>query len=214
MLELEERKIAEFFKDKRVLILGSAPNVIEATPEIMWPYDIIVRVNNYKQHNDYNRTDVFYTYGGLDIKKESPELIKDGVNFLFLKCPKQELNQGEKLGRWVDGKWFYFNCWNKYQGFPCFVQTESNFQDNFSFLGRILTSGISAVLDILRYRPKKIMLAGFDFFASKIHNLDVPWIEARGGGHDNHGEKILIRELIKHNKTVQCMPAIMEVLHG
>ncbi len=39
------------------------------------------------------------------------------------------------------------------------------------------TSGFAAIFEVLQARPNQVFLTGFDFFQSKIHNVNEPWRE-------------------------------------
>jgi hypothetical protein len=93
---------------------------------------------------------------------------------------------------------------------PHFIQTEQNFLMNMAAINRTLTTGMSAILDVLRYNPKEIYVTGFDFFKSKIHHGRL-WKDG-DGGHDNEGEKKLLKKLMKENSCIKTDKTIKGLL--
>lgn len=57
-----------------------------------------------------------------------------------------------------------------------YVPPVEDFLCHFRLLGNhIPTTGFSAILDVLSYAPSSVYLTGFDFFRSRIHNINEVW---------------------------------------
>jgi hypothetical protein len=59
---------------------------------------------------------------------------------------------------------------------PTYVPETEEFLASFSLLQKhIPSTGFSAIWTIWRAKPKSIYLTGFDFFSSRVHNVNEPW---------------------------------------
>jgi hypothetical protein len=57
-----------------------------------------------------------------------------------------------------------------------YVPTVDEFMRGFNLLNQhVPTTGFSALLDVLSYKPRSVYMTGFDFFRSGIHNVNEPW---------------------------------------
>jgi hypothetical protein len=76
---------------------------------------------------------------------------------------------------------------------PTYIPTVEEFLQSFRLMGnRVPTTGFQALLDILSYKPKSVYMTGFDFFESKIHNVNERWKAANPDdpiGHSPEAEK-------------------------
>ena len=86
--------LRDYFSNKRVALIGSAPTVIDNVGATIDSFDLIIRINNYKiigyQNNVGTRTDVFYSFFGSSIRKTVKELQQDGVKLIMCKCPNSK----------------------------------------------------------------------------------------------------------------------------
>ena len=166
---------------KRICLVGSGPGSSANKFGFVDSHDVIVRVNNYKlDWRTGSRTDVFYSYFGKAVKKTPEDLKRDGVKLCMAKCPDAKFmdspwhaSHGRESG--VDFRWIYER--RKYWWFcDTYIPTLDEFMKNFRLLGgHVPTTGFAALLDILSYDPEHIYMTGFDFFTSRIHNLNERW---------------------------------------
>lgn len=169
------------FRGKSVALVGSAPSCLDNEPGFVDSHEVVVRVNNYKtgERQGY-RCDVFYSFFGNSIKKLAETLRRDGVRLMMCKLPnskplKSEWHEARNKPEGVDYRYIYRNraAW-----WFCdtFVPDDARFLTKFESLGKHQpTTGFSAILDILEAKPRSCYLTGFDFFSSKLHNVDEPW---------------------------------------
>lgn len=203
-MRLTELQVEEFFKDKKVIILGSAPCVTNANELYLDKFDIIVRTNNYTHFNKCKRTDVYYSFFGSSILDVEKKLMEDRPKFLFFKYPFNFDFTRHKKSKEIPGKSGNFKYiqelrFDIIKNYNHFAQSQANFISNFIAIGSIPTTGVAAIFDVLRYQPKELHIAGFDFFASGKHNINQPWTPKEGRGHDFEAEKAVIDGLIKDN---------------
>jgi hypothetical protein len=178
---LKRSEVANLFLDKRVAIVGSGPGVLQNEIGKIDGYDIVVRVNNYKLSDAAGfRTDVHYSFYGTSIRKTADELKRDGVWLCMCKCPDAEAIDSEWHRRHnmmigVDYRPHYRRR-REFWFCDTYIPEKEWFVRYFEILGRhIPTTGFAAVLDISSFFPREIYLTGFDFFTSRIHNVDEPW---------------------------------------
>jgi len=141
----------------------------------------VVRVNNYRTGPAQGfRTDVFYSFFGGSIRKTADELKADGVALCMCKCPnakfmESEWHQRMRKTNGVDFRYIYRDraAW---WFCPTYVATLDDFLKVFEMLGKhIPSTGFSALLEVLSHDPASVYLTGFDFFASRVHNVNEPW---------------------------------------
>jgi hypothetical protein len=202
--QLTEDYVRKFFNKKTVLVLGSAPCVAKLKGDFMNTFDIIVRVNNYKQFNACHRTDVFYSFLGGSVKKNIKNIIEDGAQFIFCRCPNMDFS-AHVGGQYFPGKSFdarpVYKQRENWFKLPYFIQTYKNYRRNYALIDRLLTTGVSAIVDIKRYDPARLFVAGFDFFTNLIHNVDE--VCNLNTGHDFLGEYNLVKNLVE-TKKIEC----------
>jgi hypothetical protein len=172
-----------WFEGRTVAIVGSGPGVLNNSSGMIDRADVVVRVNNYKLSDAAGyRTDVFYSFFGTSIKKTSQDLKKDGVKLCMCKLPDAKVFESEwhrtnnkMIG--VDFRPHYERRRNMNFWFcDTYVPTVEEFMVGFNLLGHHMpTTGFAAILDVLSFKPASIFLTGFDFFQSKVHNVDEPW---------------------------------------
>jgi hypothetical protein len=202
MQELDEQYVKKFLTGQKVLILGSAACVKQLDVTFMESFPIIVRSNNYKVFNSCKRTDIYYSFLGGSIKKSMDDIIEDGAKFIFCRCPDTNFNRNNGIniaGRSFDARAIYKNRKDWFK-IPYFIQTIKNYESNYELCNRLLTTGVSSIIDILRYSPELLYVAGFDFFTQKIHNVDEPC--RPNLGHNFAGEFNLIKKLWE-NKQIE-----------
>lgn len=201
MEQLTENYVRDFFKGKNVLVLGSAHCVAKLEAEFMDGFDVIVRCNNYKIFNECRRTDIYYSFLGGSVKKSMDSIVEDGAKFVFCRCPDADFSHhagGEYIpGRSYDARTVYEHRKNWFK-LPYFVQTTENYESNFLLCDRLLTTGVSSIVDVLRYNPARVYVAGFNFFTTLIHNVDEPC--NLNTGHNFPGELQLVKNLYESGK--------------
>jgi hypothetical protein len=203
-------EIEEFVKDKSVIVVGSGPTIKTNEKDYIDSHDIVVRVNNYKILDSRTgfRTDIHYSFYGQSIKKDKQDLIQDGVKFCICKCPNAKFmdSQWHNVRGKIRGTDFrYIYALRKHWWFcSTYVPSLEEFMETFNLLGgRIPTTGFSAILKMLSYKPSSLALTGFDFFESKIHNVDEAWRQVNQDdpiGHSpRHEKKWLLNNYKKYN---------------
>lgn len=177
------QEASSHLRGRRVVVVGSAPTVLDNAPGFIDAHEAVVRVNNYKTgERAGRRCDVHYSFYGGSVRKSVDDLVLDGVRLCWCKCPDSKpidspwhASRGKSIG--VDFRYIYRQraAW-----WFCdtYVPEEEAFLRGFDLLGRrIPTTGFSAILDVLACDPASVHVTGFDFFASRIHNVDEKWRE-------------------------------------
>lgn len=173
--------VRERLQGQRVAVVGSGPSVLENDPGFIDAHDVVVRVNNYKTGRAAGyRTDVHYSFYGTSIRKTAEELRRDGVTLCICKCTDSRPIESEwhvRMGRLagIDFRYIYKNR-AAFWFCDTYVPDDARFLAKFELLGRhIPTTGFAAILDVLDCNPSSAYLTGFDFFGSKLHNVDETW---------------------------------------
>lgn len=174
--------LQKWFKGKRVALVGSGPGSQRNRPGDVDACEVVVRVNNYKclSTSTGKRTDVFYSFFGQSILKRVSELKADGVQLCMAKCPNAQFMQSawhEERGktRGVDFRYIY-EMRRDWWFCPTYVPTVDEFMAQFHLLGgHVPTTGFSALLDVLKCEPASVFMTGFDFFTSRVHNVNERW---------------------------------------
>jgi len=173
--------VLQTFKGKTVALVGSGPGVLANRRWHIDEHDVVVRVNNYKLFPPTGyRTDVHYSFYGQSIRKTKYELMGDGVKLCMCKCPdaqfiesdwhrqRGKMNGVDFRGIYEDRRDWWF-C-------PTYVPTLEEFMAHFNLLGgHVPTTGFSALLEVLSCEPAHLYVTGFDFFASRVHNVNERW---------------------------------------
>lgn len=218
-MRVNEDYLNTFFNDKSVMVLGSAPNVVNTKSSFMDEFDCIVRVNNYSFFNDCRRVDVFYSFLGKTIRKQAINLNEDGCKLVMCKCPNDEIivkDSDNKINEKLTGdyKWIY-EFRNKFFNdldADYYIQNEQNFNENNLKVGQIITTGVAAILDVIRYRPKLLYFAGFDFGMSKMHNITEEMIIKEGNNRHHFKEEFeLMRDIFNYDDHIDCSNDIKEL---
>ncbi len=185
--------VVPWFNGKRVVIVGGAPSSsLNNEPGCIDGHDVVVRVNNYRTgERQGRRCDVFYSFFGGSIKKTVEELKADGVRLCMSKVP----NSWPIASAWhvrnrklngVDFRYIY-EARKDWWFCPTYVPGDLRFQASFGVLNRhIPTTGFAAILDVLDCCPSQLYLTGFDFFTSKLHNVNEPWRQGRSDDPIGH----------------------------
>lgn len=179
--------VANRLKGKRVAVVGSAPSCTDNEPGYVDSHDVVVRVNNHKCGEGQGfRTDIHYSFYGTSIRKSVDELKREGVSLCMSKLPDAKplesewhVRNGKLTG--IDYRYIYKN---RASWWFCdtFIPDVERFMTKFELLGKHQPStGFAAILDILDCEPESIYLTGFDFFESRIHNVNEPWREKNQG---------------------------------
>jgi hypothetical protein len=183
--------VAQRFEGKTVAIVGSAPGVMDNQPGFIDSHDIVVRVNNYKldpyKKITGGRTDVYYSFYGNSIRKSASELKSDGVKLCMCKCPDSRFTESpwhiqhrKEMG--IDFHWIYEKR-KDWWFCDTYIPTTEHFVKNFKLLdNHVPSTGFSAILDIDGFDTKSVYLTGFDFFISRMHNVDEAWHNKAGDG--------------------------------
>jgi hypothetical protein len=178
---IDRGDLAERFADRTVAIVGSGPGVLQNEPGFIDSHDVVVRVNNYKLGPTAGRrTDVHYSFYGSSIRKTEGELRRDGVTLCLCKCPDAKFMESDWHRRMnkphgVDFRYIYRER-ARWWFCDTYLPSLEEFVASFELLQRhIPSTGFSALLLILSLAPKSVYLTGFDFFSSRIHNVNEPW---------------------------------------
>lgn len=213
-------RIRRLVAGKSVALVGSGPGVLDNPPGLIDDHDVIVRVNNYRLTKETGfRTDIHYSFYGSSIKKTAEELKQDGVKLCMCKCPD---------AKFMDSEWHRIN--NKPHGVdfryiyqqrkgwwfcPYYVPTLEEFVASFDLLEQhIPSTGFSAILAILQCDPSRLYLTGFDFFASRVHNVNEPWRPGNPDDPIGHAPELERAWLAKHRDRVSLDSALTKIMGG
>jgi len=175
--------VVERFRGKTVAIVGSAPTCLQNEPGYVDGHDVVVRVNNHKCGERQGfRTDVHYSFYGTSIRKSAEELKREGVKLCMCKLPDAQPLESEwhRMRGKIHGIDYRYIYRNRAPWWFCdtFVPDVPRFIRKFDLLGKHQPStGFAAILDVLDCGPASVYITGFDFFTSRIHNVDEPWRE-------------------------------------
>lgn len=165
------------FHGKRVAIVGSGPGCLDNAPGFVDSHDVVVRVNNFKTGEAQGyRTDVFYSFFGSSIKKTREE-VSGAV--CVCKCPDAKFMESawhrkNHKPHGVDFRYIYKDRADWWFG-PTYVPSTEEFVASFDLLDKhIPSTGFSALL-LVKSFGATIFLTGFDFFSSRVHNVNEPW---------------------------------------
>lgn len=205
--------VRDMLQDKIIVIVGSGPGSLSNPTGFVDSHEVVVRVNNYKlMGGTGKRTDVFYSFYGTSIKKSAIGLRQDGVKLCMAKCPDAQFMESDwhRDNNVMNGVDFRPIYEKRKDWWFCdtYVPTTEEFMHNFDLLGgHVPTTGFAALLDVLSYNPAHVYLTGFDFFATKIHNVNERWKSARRDDpicHVPHAERQWIAD------NVESLPVSMD----
>lgn len=177
-------EVVETFRGKSVAIVGSGPGSAENEPGVIDGHDVVLRVSNYKTGAAQGvRCDVHYSFYGSSIKTTAKQLLADGCKLLMCKLPNSRPIP-EELCWWhlknakhhgINYRYIY-ELRAKWWPAPVFVPDDARFRAKFNLLSQHQpTTGFAAILDVLECEPREVLLTGFDFFESGLHNVDEKW---------------------------------------
>lgn len=178
---LTRQQVAGRFAGKTVAIVGSGPGSLGNRPGFVDGHEVVVRVNNYKVGEPQGyRCDVHYSFYGKSIKKRRTELRSDGVTLCMCKCPNAHAIQSEwhrRRGQMIGVDYRpHYERRTSFWFCDTYIPTVDEFMVSFNLLGgHVATTGFAAILDVLSFEPASVYLTGFDFFRSRIHNVDEAW---------------------------------------
>lgn len=166
------------FEGKTVAIVGSGPGCTKNPEGLIDSHEVVVRISNYKLLNGTGRrTDCFYSFFGSSIRKTADELKSDGVALCMSKLPDAQPFESEwhrKNNKMIGCD--YRPHYRRRKGWwfcDTYIPTVDEFMVSFNLLGRHQpTTGFACIYTILGLNPKSVYLTGFDFFTSKLHNVN------------------------------------------
>lgn len=217
---IDRIETAKHFEGKSVAIVGSGPGCLENEQGFVDSHDVVVRVNNFKCSEPTGfRTDVHYSFFGASINKSPSELSNGGVKLCMCKCPNTKFMDSEwhrlnNKPHGVDFRYIYERRKGWWFG-EVYVPELQEFLDSFDLLNRhIPSTGFSALLAILSMEPKSLYLTGFDFFSSRIHNVNEPWRPGNPEDPIGHAPE-LERAWLKDNMARVTLDAkLTEIMKG
>lgn len=175
-------QVAEFFRGKRIAIVGSGPGSLDNEPGFVDGHDVVCRVNNFKcGPAQGERVDVHYSFYGTSINTRSEDLIERGCKLVICKLPNSQPIESEwhrKNGKLVGIDYTYiYRARANWWPCPVFIPDDARFLAKFELLGKHQpTTGFAAIMDVLEAEPAEVYLTGFDFFTSGTHNVNEPWV--------------------------------------
>jgi hypothetical protein len=177
----DKETVRRAIEGKTVALVGSGPGVMDNEPGFIDSHDVVIRISNYKLFPETGkRTDIFYSFFGNSILKSAQELQRDGVYLCMCKCPNAKFIESpwhERNGKQngIDFRYIYRNRAN-WWFCDTYVPTVEEFLVGYELLGKhIPTTGFAALLDVLSCEPESLYMTGFDFFESRMHNVNEPW---------------------------------------
>lgn len=196
--------VRKTFAGKSVALVGSGPGVMDNDPGYIDSFDVVMRINNHKliPPATGSRTDVFYSFFGSSIRKRGRDLLREGVKLCMCKCPDAKFmdsawHESHKKPNGVDFRYIY-TARESWWFCPTYVPTLDEFMEHFRTLdGHVPTTGFSALLDVLSFNPSAVYMTGFDFFTSKVHNVNERWIKGDDSdpiGHTPNAERAWLQK--------------------
>lgn len=217
---ITKEEVVAFFKDKSVAIVGSGPGCLDNAPGYIDSFDIAVRVNNYRLSEPTGfRTDAYYSFFGSSIKKSADELKRDGVRLCLCKCPNAKFMESEwhrknNKPHGVDFRYIYEDR-KSWWFCDTYIPSLFEFYDSFELLNKhIPSTGFSALLLVLSCDPESVFLTGFDFFASRIHNVTEPWRPGNPDDPIGHAPELERAWLAKNIARVKMDAALTRIMEG
>lgn len=182
MVFCDRERVREMIEGKFVALIGSGPGLLLNPPGFIDSHEIVIRVNNYALTGPVTgkRCDIHYSFYGTSIRKRVDELKRDGVKLCIAKCPNAKFMESDWHARngktrGVDFRYIYEER-KDWWFCPTYVPTVDEFLEHFRLLNNhVPTTGFSALLDVLSFKPANCFLSGYDFFQSHIHNLSERW---------------------------------------
>jgi hypothetical protein len=206
--------VRQRFENKNVVLVGGGPSAATNPPGFVDEHEVVVRLNKYKLRGGTGRrTDVLYSYFGVSIKKDVDDLRADGVRLCMRKCPDAmtvesswHRTRNQMVG--VDFRYIYQH---RVGWWFCdtYIPSLDDFWYGFNLLGgHMTTTGFEALLQIISFNPKSLHLTGFDFFRSRLHNLNDRWRPKKY--NDDPVCHVPDRELAWLAKNVDALPITVD----
>jgi hypothetical protein len=169
----------KIIRGKNVIILGSAPSVVNITADKLDSYDIIVRLNNWDVFNDCVRCDIWCSYFGKIINN------KPGYDGYIWCCKPSIYYEYNKITE--DYRWIYEYNQDFFKSEKFFSTDLTAYFGALELVENNPTTGMQAILDCLQC-VASVTICGFDFFASGVHNISQPWegLRYHPDGRPNH----------------------------
>lgn len=220
---VDRKYLEDFFRDKTVALVGSGPGALENSVGYIDSHDVVVRVNNHKCGPFTGmRTDVHYSFYGSSIKPDVDRLISEGVRLMLCKCPDCKFIESDWHRRMnkphgVDFRYIY-QARAGWWFCPTYIPSKEEFVASFELLQRhIPSTGFSALLLLKSLPIKSLYMTGFDFFASRVHNVNEPWRPGNPNDPIGHAPELERRWLALNSTGVtfdKTLSAIMENEHA
>jgi hypothetical protein len=184
-------QMREFFNGKRVAIIGSAPSCLDNRGDVIDGYDAVIRINNFKiagfEKQVGERIDVHYSFYGNSIRTDFNDLKKRGLKLHMCKCPNSRPyvsqwhieNKGPKDDCAYNFRYIYNlrdNTWVA----PVYIPSEEHYLTLWEFVNRASpTTGFACIWEIMQTDAAEVYITGFDFFTSRMHNVNEHWKKGR-----------------------------------
>jgi|GEM_PF-3446530 hypothetical protein len=208
LMQTRER-VEKIIKDKSVLIIGAAPSAENLTAGFVKQFDLIVRLNNYRNFDWCPRTDIFYSMMGGSIKKTCADLRRDGCKLIFCKNPFDDYivlhkNKNINILKTLKMENIYRQWRTQWFEVPYYLETIENWRWLNDQIGQVTTTGLQAIADIYRFQPERMHLAGFDFFSSAYHYGYPVHLKPWPKHHDFKGEMLFAKKFLSEHKNITC----------
>ena len=218
-----DKAFSEYLKDKRIVIVGPAPHLLDSeNGNIIDDFDIVVRINKSfpvkKEMQMYlgSKTDIIYhclyqieEHGGLVKYKEMSE-----NNVSFIACPyPYKLNPFYK-----HAKKFEIEYEKSNSSFGKHYVEKDYYINLVKMIGTRYNTGIGAIVDLLRYKIDSLHVMGFSFFETgfikgyrnlqdsdqmiSIDDKSNNWISIDWKNHNQSCQKKLIKLLMENDERL------------
>lgn len=209
-LTFDDAELSKLITDKRIALVGSGPGVLDnETGYIDDSFDTVVRVSNFKlTRNTGKRVDIHYSFYGSSIKTDRDVLINAGVKYCIAKCPPGQVFESpfhRKRGTINSINFDYiYESKRDWWFCPTFIPDESELHAGFDLLsGHMPTTGFSALLLLMKMNPAEIYMTGFDFFTSKIHNVNEKWRESTDNSPIRHRPDLELQFVMSYRNELR-----------
>lgn len=235
MLKINEwEKLKKELKPDTIAIVGNAPDALNyKIGDLVDSSDLVIRMNRFQVNDDFapfigKKTDVFLTnFYKPDLNKNINVLKELGVKMIWSSIPYcnfvnhfvEDLNDGEvaffPYDIYAPSKIDFFQL-SPLGFFPKVRQAFAIFMaNNHLHPWPVPSSGLVAFMCALRLRPKKIILAGYNFFTSdKSNYFENDTRPPAKTHHKFHHEPYMLCKLIKKNKRILFYLSIYKNIPG
>ena len=224
--------------DKRVVVIGPSPHLKECGAGPLFDeYDIVCRINDviplYELRPDYgSRTDILFHnmsdqgMPGLREKIAYKDARQYWENLKLVMCPsiKSIGSQSDYL-QWPDNTVSAvvknFESVNE-SGIPFYWLGVKDYKKLWSAIGTEPNCGMLAIMILLSYPIKELLVTGFSFFAQGAGQYDVyceghwpdavPKPAAFGGGHPQESQRRVFKDLCVSTAQLKVDSFLNEVL--